>query len=85
MKKKIQHRPGDLVSLRNSHEVPFFIVGSLDRNTGWEVPNGSAALIVNVVQEPDCWSEPNSKVEILINGKIGWVYPNECFPFEQKL
>lgn len=71
--------PGDLVVLRDTHS-PFstFTVGSLNRHGGWNIPNGSVALVVSVVQDSDTWSDPNVWVEVIVDGKRGWVYPYEC-------
>ncbi len=69
-------KPGDLVRLYepNRGDV-YFTVGNVDRNqSGWAVPPGTIAVVTNVI--PD--KGDGVTYHILVDGKLGWVYEEDC-------
>jgi hypothetical protein len=68
-------KPGDLVKLYESNpNVEHFTVGCLDSDGSWNVDAGTLALVVKIL--------PNRSdgvvCHILIDGKMGWAYKDDC-------
>lgn len=63
---------GDLVRITDAVGAGVFTVGNMNMNaSGFKVPAGSIALVLE--------SEINSDqhVHILVDGKLGWIYPED--------
>jgi hypothetical protein len=74
-------RPGDLVRLCDYRpEVEDVTVGNLDVNQrGWVVPNGTIALVTKVITDRG----GAANYHILIDGKVGWIYEEDCEVFNE--
>lgn len=76
-------KPGEIVRLRESYTTSSdypdeFIVGSLDMSSpGFPVPCGTVAVIVKIV-EPEGRPEETILHVMVPDGRIGWVYPEDC-------
>jgi hypothetical protein len=60
-----------------------FIVGNLDSNSrGFPVPTGSIGIVIKVVEpkgHPD-----EMMIHVMVpDGRIGWVYPEDCETFSE--
>jgi len=67
-------RVGDLVRLSDD-QGDLFTVGSVDMRTfGWFVPQGKIALVVKII--PD--RGDGITCHVLVDGKIGWIYEEDC-------
>ena len=76
-------KPGDLVMLREFYDSPLsyldeFVVGSLDMNSpGFPVPVGTVAVIVKIVESED--RRDGLTFHVMVpDGRVGWVYPEDC-------
>ena len=69
-------KPGDLVRLRDYRsEVEDVTVGNLDMNQrGWVVPNGTIALVTKIITGRG----DAANYHILVDGKVGWIYEEDC-------
>jgi len=69
-------KPGDLVRLYEpNHGGEYFTVGNVNRDlSGWAVPQGTVALVTKVI--PD--RGDGVTCYILVDGKMGWVYEEDC-------
>ena len=69
-------KPGDLVRLCDYRPgVEDVTVGNLDVNQrGWVVPNGTIALVTKVITDRG----GAANYHILIDGKVGWIYEEDC-------
>ena len=79
-------KPGDIVMMREvrttapgvSNYPEEFIVGSLDmKSRGFAVPTGSVGVVVKVFEPPGRPDETMIHV-IVPDGRIGWIYPEDC-------
>ena len=72
-------KPGDLVRLHETSFHDAFTVGSLDMDSfgGFTTPNGSLAVIVKIIEKEGQPDETTYHV-MLPDGRIGWVYPEDC-------
>ena len=68
-------KPGDLVMLDTADN---FVVGNMNKNAGgFKVPAGSIALVLKIEMNPS-HNDPNDyHAHILVNGKLGWIYPED--------
>jgi len=69
-------KPGDLVRLYepNNSNIDFSI-GNLDRGLGgWSVPPGTIAIVTEII--PD--HGDGTTYHVLVDGKMGWVYEEDC-------
>ena len=68
-------KPGDLVMLDTAVN---FVVGNMNKNAGgFKVPAGSIALVLKIEMNPS-HNDPNDyHAHILVNGKLGWIYPED--------
>ena len=69
-------KPGDLIRLCDYRpEAEDVIVGNLDVNQrGWVVPHGTIVMVTKVI--PD--KGDGVTYHILVDGKTGWVYEEDC-------
>jgi len=68
-------KPGDLVRLYETTDIETYTVGSLDRDLpGWDIPGGTIALVTKVI--PD--RGDGVTCYVLVDGKMGWVYEEDC-------
>ena len=68
-------KPGDLVMLDTSDN---FVVGNMNKNAGgFKVPAGSIALVLKIEMNPSHNDPDDYHAHILVNGKLGWVYPED--------
>ena len=80
-------KPGDLVRL--SEGIPgrtWFTVGAYDgahdfkisaSGGGFTVPDGSVALVLRIEACPKFPAPEDHRVHVLVNGRAGWVYPED--------
>ena len=70
-------KPGDLVRLQEL-AADNFVVGNMNKNTGgFRVPNGSIALVLKIEMNPSHNDPDDYHAHILVNGKLGWIYPED--------
>ena len=68
-------KPGDLVRLQEL-AADNFVVGNMNKNAGgFRVPNGSIALVLKIEMNPA--HDHDYHAHILVNGKLGWIYPED--------
>ena len=68
-------KPGDLVMLDTSDN---FVVGNMNKNAGgFKVPAGSIALVLKIEMNPSHNDPDDYHAHILVNGKLGWIYPED--------
>lgn len=78
--------PGSLVYLSSEDGYDFINVGECGyasnaeagRHT-WDVPVGTIAVVLGEYKG----SSQSLKLKILVNGEVGWVYPEELMPVEK--
>jgi len=64
-------KPGDLVRITEDFNGEF-TVGNMNMNaSGFKVPAGSIALVLKIAVNYD------QHVHILVDGKLGWIYPED--------
>jgi hypothetical protein len=64
-------KPGDLVRITEDFNGQF-TVGNMNMNaSGFKVPAGSIALVLEIEVNYD------QHVHILVDGKLGWIYPED--------
>jgi phosphotransferase system HPr-like phosphotransfer protein len=64
-------KPGDLVRVTEYFNCEF-TVGNMNMNaSGFKVPAGSIALVLEIEVNDD------QHVHILVDGKLGWIYPED--------
>ena len=70
-------KPGDLVRLQALADDNF-VVGNMNKNAGgFRVPNGSIALVLKIEMNPSHNDPDDYHAHILVNGKLGWIYPED--------
>ena len=72
-------KPGDLVRLQEL-AADNFVVGNMNKNAGgFRVPNGSIALVLKIEMNPthNDLDDLDYHAHILVNGKLGWIYPED--------
>ena len=70
-------KPGDLVRLQEL-AADNFVVGNMNKNAGgFRVPNGSIALVLKIEMNPAHNDPDDYHAHILVNGKLGWIYPED--------
>lgn len=68
-------KPGDLVMLDTADN---FAVGNMNKNAGgFKVPAGSIALVLKIEMNPSHNDPDDYHAYILVNGKLGWIYPED--------
>jgi hypothetical protein len=68
-------KPGDLVMLDTADN---FAVGNMNKNaSGFKVPAGSIALVLKIEMNPSHNDPDDYHAHILVNGKLGWIYPED--------
>jgi hypothetical protein len=73
-------KPGYLVILNegNASASDHFIVGNTNKNgSGFKVPNGSIALVLKIEMNPSHNDPDDYHAHVLVNGIVGWVYPED--------
>ena len=64
-------KPGDLVRVTEDFNSEF-TVGNMNMNAGgFKVPAGSIALVLEIEVNHD------QHVHVLVDGKLGWIYPED--------
>ena len=68
-------KPGDLVRLYEPNRGgEYFTVGSVNRDLpGWAVPQGTLAVVTEII--PD---RGDGVTHVLVDGKMGWLYEEDC-------
>ena len=70
-------KPGDLVRLQEL-AADNFVVGNMNKNAGgFRVPNGSIALVLKIEMNPTHEVLEDYHAHILVDGKPGWIYPED--------
>ena len=70
-------KPGDLVRLQEL-AADNFVVGNMNKNDGgFKVPAGSIALVLKIEMNPSHNDPDDYHAHILVNGKQGWIYPED--------
>ena len=70
-------KPGDLIRLQEL-AADNFVVGNMNKNAGgFRVPNGSIALVLKIEMNPSHNDPDDYHAHILVNGKQGWIYPED--------
>jgi len=70
-------KPGDLVRLQEL-AADNFVVGNMNKNAGgFRVPNGSIALVLKIEMNPTHEVPEDYHAHILVDGKLGWIYPED--------
>jgi hypothetical protein len=70
-------KPGDLVRLQQP-AADNFVVGNMNKNAGgFRVPNGSIALVLEIEMNPAHNDLDDYHAHILVDGKLGWIYPED--------
>ena len=69
-------KPGDLVKLLGD-SLGGVMIGSFNPDLEtWLVDHGTIAVFLDVYREED--SINNKKLTILVKGRVGWIYADEC-------
>ena len=68
--------PGDLVRLYEAgrRDIDYIVGSFLSGVGGWAVPCGTLAVIIGAI--PDLGH--GLKYRVLVDGKMGWVYKDDC-------
>jgi len=68
-------KPGDLVRLfqEGDPDIPY-VVGSFKGEGGFEVPASSIALVIKLTRG----DELGTICHVLVDGRAGWVYRDDC-------
>lgn len=70
-------KKGDLVRLQEL-AADNFVVGNMNKNAaGFRVPNGSIALVLKIEMNPAHDDLDDYHAHILVDGKLGWIYPED--------
>ena len=70
-------KPGDLVRLQEL-AADNFVVGNMNKNAGgFGVPNGSIALVLKIEMNPSHNDPDDYHAHILVDSKLGWIYPED--------
>ena len=71
-------KPGDLVRLCERGGSVLQTVGSVNKNSaGFAVPAGSIALVLKIEMNTNQDDPDTCSVHILVDGKQGWIYPED--------
>lgn len=71
-------KPGDLVRLCEEAHTGVQTVGSMNKNSaGFVVPAGSIALVLEIEMNTNQDDPDGCSVHILVDGKQGWIYPED--------
>ena len=73
-------KPGDLVSLSESRlfrSAPHQLRRRHDPPETFRVPSDSIALVLSLEACPTYYNPEDCRVHVLVNGKLGWVYPED--------
>jgi hypothetical protein len=72
-------KPGDLIRLRADGYGGTLTVWYIKKNAGgFKVPAGSIALVLKIEMNPSHNDPDDHHVNILVDGKLGWIYPEDC-------
>jgi hypothetical protein len=70
-------KAGDLVRISGDFGDEF-TVGNMNKNAGgFKVPNGSIALVLEIEMNPAHNDPDDYHAHILVDGKMGWIYPED--------
>jgi hypothetical protein len=70
-------KPGDLVRVTEDFNGEF-TVGNMNMNaSGFKVPAGSIALVLKIEMNPSHDDPDDYHAHILVDGKLGWIYPED--------
>ena len=70
-------KPGDLVKVSDDGGDEF-TVGNMNKNAGgFKVPTGSIALVLEIEMNPAHNDPDDYHAHILVDGKLGWIYPED--------
>ena len=70
-------KPGDLVRVTEDFGGEF-TVGNMNKNAGgFKVPAGSIALVLEIEMNPTHNDPDDYHAHILVDGKLGWIYPED--------
>jgi len=70
-------KPGDLVRLSEDFGGKF-TVGNMNKNAGgFKVPTGSIALVLEIEMNPTHNDPDDYHAHILVDGELGWIYPED--------
>jgi hypothetical protein len=70
-------KPGDLVRLSEGDGSETFWLGNLDvLSGGIGIPDGSIGIVLRL--HSPAFNEEESKLDVLVNGCVGWVYLTDC-------
>lgn len=70
-------KPGDLVRLSERDGSETFWLGNPDMNSdGSCIPDGSIGIVLRL--HSPAFNEEESKLDVLVNGCVGWVYLTDC-------
>ena len=71
-------KAGDLVRLCDRGGCVVQTVGNMNKNSaGFAVPAGSIALVLKIEMNPSHNDPDDYHAHILVNGKQGWIYPED--------
>ena len=71
-------KPGDLVRLCDRGGCVVQTVGNMNKNSaGFAVPAGSIALVLEIEMNTNQDNPEDCSVHILVDGKQGWIYPED--------
>ena len=71
-------KAGDLVRLCEDSATGVQTVGNMNkRSAGFAVPAGSIALVLEIEMNTNQDDPDDCSVHILIDGKQGWIYPED--------
>ena len=72
-------KPGDLVRLRADGYGGTLTVVYIKKKAGvFKVPAGSIALVLKSESGTRHSGPEDHHVHILVDGKMGWIYPEDC-------
>ena len=70
-------KPGDLVRVTEDFGGEF-TVGNMNMNAGgFKVPAGSIALVLKIEMNPSHDDPDDYHTHVLVNGQVGWIYPED--------